>query len=351
MYMNHLPPPHRGPKLCYAPGVPFCPPPCTCVDCIQQFRSEEDQVIDRSCYERTISDSEAHSIVGECARSINEDLRFLQDQCAAYGNTIRSRWKKKSRDKREASLLQVQPDMYLHLWFTPRINLDFPHWRKLCEYKSSWMLPYLSIEVLKDDHVKFLSLLYHRTRYTPQQWAPFDTAQLRFAWDNAMISTVHSPKCIVMTGSGYGTLTTWQKDAAHRFDIIGFPRGLMILQAQQHLMNFLRKLVEHLLTGVDSSAPGASDKWEEMACMGFKQTNSVEFWSPYLNQPFSAPPVFDINDVLSLVRTKLESAADHLWLLQTDPAYVRCAIGSLRAGATMEGAVPQDVLCQIVANS
>jgi len=88
--------------------------------------------------------------------------------------------------------------------------------------------------------------------------------------------------------------------------------------------------------------PGASEKWAQMTSLGFKQTDSVEFWSPYLNQPFSAPPTFSVDNLVSFARTRLEASQDHLWLLQTDPAYLRRYSRILSAGAVIEGARRQD---------
>jgi len=346
MYSEHLPlgkpPPGKGPQYSIRPDVPICPPPCECVDCDQQYRCLADQNVDRFVYERKISDSAAQSIAKECTTSIMNDLQFLRDRCCSHGNTIISRWKKKSRDKRQAFLLQVAPDMYPSLWFHPRLGYQFLNWKEARKYSTAWLLPYLSLEALKDDHVRLLSLLYNRTRYAPEQWAPFDNKQLTLAWQMGHISADFSRKCIVMQGSGYGNLTPYNERAAHRWDIVGFPRGKMILDAQRCLMGFLRKAVEQLLEGVDMTHPGASEKWAQMTSLGFKQTDSVEFWSPYLNQPFSAPPTFNVDNLVSFARTRLEASQDHLWLLQTDPAYLRRYSRILSAGAVIEGARRQD---------
>ena len=101
-------------------------------------------------------------------------------------------------------------------------------------------------------------------------------------------------------------------------------------------MGFLRGVVEQLLDGVDTDNSG-SQNWTQLTTLGFKRTNDVEFWSPYLNQPFSAPPLWNIDNLLSLARTRLDAAGDHLWLLQTDPAYMRYYIKIQSEGAYIEG--------------
>lgn len=49
-----------------------------------------------------------------------------------------------------------------------------------------------------------------------------------------------------MQGSKYGQLKKWEKDAAHRFDIIGFPRAQLILEAQEKILKLLRNIVEQI---------------------------------------------------------------------------------------------------------
>lgn len=53
-----------------------------------------------------------------------------------------------------------------------------------------------------------------------------------------------------MFGEKYGTLTPWERGAAHQWKIIGFPRGMLILDAQQRLMSFLRGVADTLLAGL-----------------------------------------------------------------------------------------------------
>jgi hypothetical protein len=115
----------------------------------------------------------------------------------------------------------------------------------------------------------------------------------------------------------------WNIDQAHRWDIIGFPRGRLVLEAQHLLMQFLRKTVEDLLDGVDRD--GLSDKWIELANAGFRRSFGAESWSVFSNQAYAAP-VFDVDRLVSISRARLAESEDHLWLLQTDPAYFQMFI-------------------------
>lgn len=73
-----------------------------------------------------------------------------------------------------------------------------------------------------------------------------------------------------------------------------------------------------------------------MVNLGFKQTDRVELGSPYLNQPFSAPPIFNIDELLSVARSRCEVAEDHLWSLQTDPSYLHRTVKLASEGAIIK---------------
>lgn len=90
---------------------------------------------------------------------------------------------------------------------------------------------------------------------------------------------------------------------------VGFPRGKLTLEAQKHLMDFLRKIVEQLLD-VDQNLNVASDNWHEYAMKGFRFSSAVH-WSQFLNQPFSPPPTMKIDTLLSIAQAKCADAGDH----------------------------------------
>ncbi|MCJ1385691.1 hypothetical protein MMC17_008814 [Xylographa soralifera] len=141
-----------------------------------------------------------------------------------------------------------------------------------------------------------------------------------------------SGKCVVMYGPNYGELVDWQAGPAHRADIIGFPKARLILEAQAYLMGALHKIVDKILEGVDLDKPAATEKWKLMTKFGFRHTNEVELWSPYTNQAFSAPPVFSIDNLISIAQARFNAVGDHLWFLQTEPAYMRRYIRLLCQG-------------------
>jgi hypothetical protein len=111
-----------------------------------------------------------------------------------------------------------------------------------------------------------------------------------------------------MNSVDYGKLVPWNKEAAKRLDIIGYPRALLTIEAQALMFSRLRAVVDLILEGVCHNTIGASDKWQEMMRAGSKQSNSIELWSDYVNQPFSAPPKFDVDHYYSIAKARTQAA-------------------------------------------
>jgi len=302
---------------------PICPPPCECVDCQNQFYMTEEQKQDRFSYKTQISDVEAREILKDYISRIRNDREFLQKQCVVYGDKILSRWRKKSRQQRAACLLHAEPDLYPQQWFIPRYTNTSPEWKDARKYRKSFLLPYLNVELLKTNPAVFFGLLHNRTLYPPEDWVSFDNKELTLGWAMGYFDLEFCGHCVVMHGARYGELAPWEPKAAHRSDIIGFPRARLIIEAQACLLGFLRRVVDQILPSASPEQPVSSSKWVEMTKMGFKKGGDLAFWSQYTYQPFSAPPVFNIDTLLSQAKARLDAKGDHLWLLETEPTYMR----------------------------
>ncbi|OTB01767.1 hypothetical protein M426DRAFT_36164, partial [Hypoxylon sp. CI-4A] len=76
---------------------------------------------------------------------------------------------------------------------------------------------------------------------------------LNVGWKAGWFDTYFSEKCVVMYGSQYGDLVDWEEGSAHRFDVLGFPRAQLVLEAQLIILTTLREVVDNILSGVDAS--------------------------------------------------------------------------------------------------
>ncbi|KAG9556117.1 hypothetical protein KCU71_g6171, partial [Aureobasidium melanogenum] len=293
----------------------------------------EAQLFDSFRYETIVKPDIAQNTLANFVNKIKEDRAYLTNLCDKFGNTILTRWKKKSRDKREALLLSADPTIEKEPWFRLRTEGEAIKWQEVRPLRRSWLLPYLSTATLKVNPSVLLGLLHNRVLHSPEEWAPFDSEMVRQGWADGYFDLEYCGYyCVVMHGINYGKLVPWDKEAAERCDIVGYPRARLIIEAQALMFSRLRAIVNLILEGVNRDNSGACDKWLETVRTGFKQSNSIEFWSDYINQPFSSPPKLDVDYYCSIAKARMQAAKDHLWLLQTDPSYFRRFVKVLAVG-------------------
>jgi hypothetical protein len=295
--------------------------PCECSICLQQFRAQFFQKRENFNYEAVLSDREARQAAANLVQKAHANFQYLREQCEANGNTILKRWKKKSSEKRKALLLEVDPIMYPYQWsdirFTgefnrtpeekeakrsglPTPNIDATQGLAMRPFRNVCLLPYLNLESLKSDPARLLTMLYNRIKYTPEQWAPFDNFLLDKQWKIGSLKTRYNRNCIITHGPDYGKLTGSQSRQAHAADIIGFPRAILVLEAQLKLSESLRAMVDRLLEGTEKG--DNSNTFTQALEIGLKKpsgsSSCVEFASTFINQSFSAAPIFDMQALL-----------------------------------------------------
>ncbi|TVY81625.1 hypothetical protein LSUE1_G004822 [Lachnellula suecica] len=328
-------------------------PPCECLQCLQQFRKASDQSVKLYAYSAALSYDEAEKMATGLLQSMPENILYLRHQCSVNGDLILKRWKKSSK-KRSSYLLAADPDLYPHQWGDAHFLRDYV--KKIQEeeasgeytadltqgsvrlaFRNACLLPHLNREALETNPAKFLSLLYNRIHYTPDQWAAYDNFLLVKPWQIGALKTVYNSNCVMIYGKHYGRLTRWNEKDSHAWRIIGFPRAILVLEAQEKLLSFLRGVVETLVSGPSGNeAIGTSDAFTKSLAIGLRLSNetsgAAEFASTYLNQPYCPPPIWDVNSLMSIAQSRMNLHSDHLWLLQTDPAYIRRYVNIILAG-------------------
>ncbi len=172
----------------------------------------------------------------------------------------------------------------------------------------------------------------------------FDNAQLQPGWKQGGPSVKSAEGCIIVHGEKYGTWIQFDRQAVHSGDAYGAIRGLVILEAQQILMSFLRKMVTTILGDGSASDPAihqvekslrsltlvpyphydltSCNKWIRFVeAEPHRDQRWLSVASVYTQQPYSTPTYFDIDVMIEIAETKAMEAADELWLLQTDLDY------------------------------
>ncbi|SCV61165.1 uncharacterized protein FFFS_15734 [Fusarium fujikuroi] len=103
---------------------------------------------------------------------------------------------------------------------------------------------------MKTNPAVLLALLHYVFAYSSQHWAAFDSRQLTLGWAARFFDVDFSANCIVIYGDRYGSLVDWEEKATHRADTIGFPRAMLVLEAQAYLMEVHGHPAEAVIGGI-----------------------------------------------------------------------------------------------------
>ena len=252
------------------------------------------------------------------------------------------RWRH-SEAKRKTYLEKVQPHIYP--FSQPLIDIA-SRVKMLLEarkHKNAYLLPYINIEDLSKNSTYLIRLLHYRTTLPPERFVHFDNAQMQPGWKHGGFGEMSAEGCIVMQGEQYGMWKGFDRQAVHNGTAYGAIRGLLILEAQQVLMLFLRETVctildasatkpegHHPEAPKTSLAPDTFPYYDLSSCSKWMRFIEAEphqnqAWlsvaSVYMQQAYSSPPCFDIDTMIEIAETKAMEAGDELWLLQTDLDY------------------------------
>lgn len=85
------------------------PPPYECSICCLQFRISKVQEVDGQAYVRKLTDLEAIDLAATSSDSIQKSFVYLRSMMSNHATTLAGRWRTKSREKREALLLEANP--------------------------------------------------------------------------------------------------------------------------------------------------------------------------------------------------------------------------------------------------
>ncbi|CAG8956775.1 hypothetical protein HYFRA_00011164 [Hymenoscyphus fraxineus] len=314
-----------------------CAQEASCTDCLEHYRAFDQLTTECRLYTRSIPREEARQLVHKLVSSTARNREILIERLNSHGDIFISRWKKRSRDKRGEILSKANADLperrCYDLYALVQSNDGQYDWRpsRTARFRTRILLPYLATSSLKENPGLLFALLHYRTKFTLADWATFDMHQVHNAWESGLVDINFSPDCIIAYGDRYGEVVPYDQEVIHRGDMIGFPRAQLLLEAQSVLMETLVRIVDLTLEGANLDTPSSS-KWLAACNEGFRASGDLVQWSTYSNAPFSAPPLLDIEECITTAELRLNAVADHLALLQTDPAYTRRYIRSVQQG-------------------
>jgi hypothetical protein len=329
-------------------ALPTCPE--TCKICAQHYLPESiDWNPENPRPMIPHSDIEAAQITSDYVKCINSDRDAIRARLKTDADLLLKRWQRKSIEKRatvvRTAMPKVQARRFRNPWqfyeqkrvFREYLSTIDKKKRKLGferyianamqafnthndSQREQNLLPFVDVETLSQDPMSLFVLLHYRSDSDIADWVMHDSEQLKAGFNWTMGPPVFNPHCVIMYGTHLGRLIPWNKHSAHRHDIIGYPKAVLILEAQAALFAFLRKMVKILLEPSLQEATAGHQQWDVLVQSDFGRIGPI----PLLcrrTEAFRSPPQLDMADIVKSLIEQTDVISDELWLLQTDSAY------------------------------
>ncbi|KAH7397842.1 hypothetical protein BKA64DRAFT_50779 [Cadophora sp. MPI-SDFR-AT-0126] len=243
-----------------------------------------------------------------------ERLQYILDR---YHDLVLRRWSKKTRGAKEDILLEAWPDIPLthrpdfalfHRFEPLRFPITDSHELMAAKFPS------LNVEDLSQGK-HFLMLVDARARNAPKEFARSDLEASVIS--RAMSAFSHSfcpGHSMSLDGDApdtYGKVISLVGNAQAQDRLkygidYTIPEGLLILEIQQKVLQFLESCCEGVLH--DKPLPNPNEGWTSL--------NEVNGNAPYRPRKSS-----DFPKLMSLLAANLTMNADDLWELRNDPGY------------------------------
>ncbi|KAK4908663.1 hypothetical protein LTR49_022475 [Elasticomyces elasticus] len=301
------------------------------------------------------SDAHASIVTQGYVKSIRADLQHIKQRIDSHGDALQNRWRRRNPKQRASLIRTAMPQIYGQNFASANIAYDFK--RKISvalpsrlsarhyndktvqnvksakeehdeKTRNNQFLPYLDLQTLSENPASLLALLHNRSHTDPATWAMFDCEQLEIGVQS------YNPHCVVLYGKFYGSLIPWNAASAHRQDIVGYPKATLILEAQQILTTFLRKMVDLVLANGLEAAAQDRAQWDALAVSDFQTERVAGSLSRRLGA-YRAPPCYRIDDIVRMLVERCEVMFEELLLQQHDSVYFRNYLSRVSSTAFM----------------
>ncbi|KAJ5656482.1 hypothetical protein N7507_008432 [Penicillium longicatenatum] len=200
-------------------------------------------------------------------------------------------------------------------------------------YRQCFMWPYVNQEDLLDPQTLLL-LLNSRGRHLPPSFAGADVDAMHLGIvSHAIVPVFLNEHVMILNGvtdlSEYGKLMEWSEHP-DAFDWMYTQKqfhpgeGLLVLEAQQKLLQFLCRCCIELLQDIpESDLLGISFPiLPEPVLKSEGEVNGFESLGVMATEaPYRVPAQLDLAHVQSLLAARASAAEDHIWALREDPDY------------------------------
>ncbi|KAK3629155.1 hypothetical protein LTR56_017823 [Elasticomyces elasticus] len=331
------------------------PPTCpeTCLTCLDHYLPESFRLPNLRELMDMHSDEEAEITVRGYVERTRTNLELVRQHIESHGDAMLKRWRRRGVDKRAVMVRKVLPDAYPQTFAPARMHYelqrlirvgtsarkDAEHEAKMAAYyqksRTAYLLPWCDVQTLTEDPGSLLALLQSRTQYDPAEWVAFDHEQLKLSFARLLKVPCYNPHAVIMYGKHFGRLIPWNESSAHREDIIGYPKGVLILEAQHLLSQFLCKMVEMLLAeGIEGATKGAL-QWRLVAETDFQLQRTIGAVSRR-SGAFQPPPRYDLEQILQLLKQRHEEMFEEVLFMQSDPLFLRLRLRQIQNSAYLD---------------
>lgn len=355
----------------FAPeGFPYKsspPPDCplSCQPCHDQFVPLSARYIPKAVGLSMHDDETAASVTKDLLQTIEDDYVYIRTRITAYGNHIAKRWLKMSTAERRKILLATMPNMLAdrctevkfifedlnHASMAMDRNRSYPIPPLPLEgrVEDPFLVPFLDIKALSESKTRLLALLHHRAETDQRNWITFDREAIREEFHSGSLKTAWNPKCVSIVSNKYnfGDLVPWEREAAHRSHMIGYPLARQVFRSQLKISQVLRSVVDSLLDTSKDNMMEGTHLWDEMAQTSFSHASRLIAKSPSSYQAFAPAPTFDIEYLSRTVQNRHDAALDETQLTHADPHYVQHMLNQVEKSNTfkqLDGASRQRML-------
>jgi hypothetical protein len=273
---------------------------------------------------------EVHTLATSFSCRVFSDWTKLNAILKRFEAVIRKRWLKKSIKQCREILLTARPNMpHVHRPdFVGFRDLGRPNVsRKVTCGGDMHLTPYINLEDLQQGH-NLLLFIHSRGRHVPSVFASTDTgkAHLGYGWN---VLPEHDGIAMLLTDSHdqtprkYGALVPVSQLPSHIGLIHSFDPmyGLLTLEIQQSIYDFLLRCVQHILHDVHP----AEYKLAPHRPVPAPLSNPTSGWDTVSQHTLEADYLLPQETLLSRMRLLIDgrrlAAEDHFISLREDPGY------------------------------
>lgn len=272
-------------------------------------------------------------VAKERTTNIFASHKTLHEMLLRHEATIHKRWTKRNRQQRLKVLLEAWPDMpATHRPDFQAFRKETPAQRELgTAYRPCFIWPYINREDLLKPNTLLL-LLNSRGRNDPWEFAAADNEAMSLGKvTKALVPIFLNGHVMIMNGvtgpSDYGKLVSWESHP-DAFDWVATRKqplpgeGILILEAQQRVLEFLVQCCQNLLhdipdlTGESAPLKPPPQLKSDQEITGFESLVVMTEEAPY-----RLPAKLDLGKIESLLAARASAAEDRLWSLREDPGY------------------------------